>query len=71
MFTSVSPLSLKSNKQRWVRSFTHPSPVFTVISRGPEEEEQVGLCNPCDPGPAHPHHHHRDPARRRLCDNHR
>ena len=43
-----------------------------LINRRPEEEKQVGLCDPCDPGPAHPHpHHHRNPACRRLRDNHR
>lgn len=29
----------------------------------------MGLCTPCDPGPAHPHHNHSHAARRRLCDN--
>lgn len=45
------------------------NPVFTLSSRGPEEEKQVGLRNPRDPGPAHHYHHHCDPARCRLRDN--
>lgn len=49
---------------------THSSHIFTLVSRGSEEEKQVGLCNPCDPGPAHHHHYHRDPTCRRLRDNH-
>jgi len=45
--------------------------LFSLLSRGPEEEKQVGLGHPRDPGPARPHHHHGLLAGRRLRDDHR
>ncbi|XP_061562768.1 SAP30-binding protein [Phycodurus eques] len=52
-------------------SFNHKQQQHNQHShRFSQEEEQVGLCHPSDPGPAHAHqHHHGHPALRRVCDD--
>lgn len=41
-----------------------------LASRCSEEEKQMGLGHPSDPGPAHHHHHHCHAARGGLRDDH-
>lgn len=41
-----------------------------VPDRCSEEEKQMGLCNPSDPGPAHHHHDYCNAPCCCVCDNH-